>query len=275
MRNHVNHAVSIVKALFFCSLSLMIGYGTVGLAQTETSKTKTTEEMTTKDQQSQDKMTEGGSKDDKEGHDHGDDHDQDKDRDDDHDDHSRGDGDKGDHDNHDDDEKSHDDKDDKKDDHDHQKSQGKDSSHKLHKVSVSASEVTLATKSNDLHIQLNIPLESVVGFEYKPKTDKEKKALEDAKKLFQASKLFAFHQKLGCKASVSEVDFVFDDDHAEAKYHGKFSCTGLKQKQKTNMVTFQLGKLFPKLKQVELSYVPASGTAVKKTYKEFPFNVQL
>lgn len=147
--------------------------------------------------------------------------------------------------------------------------------HKLHKAHAHgiAQLMVAVDKSSQLHVNLVIPLESLVGFEYQPKTDKEKLEVENAKKLFaDSSKLFALDADLKCQETKSELDFVYKDSHAEGKYHVAYDCKGLGSGKK---FTVNVASVFPRIKKIQLQFIPAGGNASSANHKKFPFDIEL
>ena len=147
--------------------------------------------------------------------------------------------------------------------------------HKLHKAHTHgiAQLMVAVDKSSQLHVNLVIPLESLVGFEYQPKTDKEKLEVENAKKMFaDSSKLFALDAALKCQETQSDLNFVYKDSHAEGKYHVAYACKGLGSGKK---FTVNVASVFPRIKKIQLQFIPASGNASSADHKKFPFDIEL
>lgn len=125
-------------------------------------------------------------------------------------------------------------------------------------------------------VELRGPAESFVGFEHKPKTKTEKKAVRDAQKVLkqQALPLLGFSADLECTLS----DFVFDmihesnhkhdhdhghgdkhkGEHSEIKVTYKFSCKKMVQATKLEL---GLTKSFSNIKNISVAILPSSGNA--------------
>lgn len=86
-----------------------------------------------------------------------------------------------------------------------------------------ALKVEMAVEGKTLEIDIDGPAESFIGFEYLPKTDKEKKTFSDAQALWTKDllgKLFVLDAKLGCK--ITESSFKQEvEDHNDHKNHKK------------------------------------------------------
>lgn len=78
----------------------------------------------------------------------------------------------------------------------------------------------LAVEKNTADLDLDGPAESFIGFEYLPKSAKDKKALSDAKNLWEKNLLsvVTFDSALGCKVSEASFNQIIDEkETAEAQ----------------------------------------------------------
>jgi hypothetical protein len=83
----------------------------------------------------------------------------------------------------------------------------------------------MAVEKNIVDLDLDGPTEAFIGFEYLPKTDKEKKLFGDVKKLWEKKilDLVIFEKKLICKISESSFKQVIDEKETaeeQAKING-------------------------------------------------------
>jgi len=79
-----------------------------------------------------------------------------------------------------------------------------------------AIKLEIAVEGKSIEVDLDGPAESFIGFEYAPKTDKEKKAFKDAEALWTKdllTKLFVLDKKLGCTSSEVSFKQEMDEDH--------------------------------------------------------------
>ena len=128
-------------------------------------------------------------------------------------------------------------------------------------------KIEMAVEGKTIDIDIDGPAESFVGFEYTPKTAKEKKAWSDAETLWTKdliSKLFILDSSLGCKVTEASFKQEVDEDHTakdtkkEAGVHsdieaeGKITC--LKDLAGQNLVV-ALKKHFPKIKKLAVELV--------------------
>lgn len=85
-------------------------------------------------------------------------------------------------------------------------------------------EINLAIDGEELEIEFVSPADSIVGFEYAPSTDTEKKAVADAIELLQdPDRLFDIPASAGCKLHEVEAERHAEgdhDDHTEHDDHG-------------------------------------------------------
>lgn len=77
-----------------------------------------------------------------------------------------------------------------------------------HAHSHGAGKMSLAFDGLNGRIEFEVAAESILGFEYAPKTDKDKKTLADAIKAFQEnfSKMVQFDSTLGCEMTADKVE---------------------------------------------------------------------
>jgi hypothetical protein len=93
---------------------------------------------------------------------------------------------------------------------------------KTHKAHVHGEgKFFLTQEGNELEVALEIPADSVVGFEHAPRTKKQKAAIKRAKKTFKNPKAFiAFPKKAKCRFDEVEVEAPHEDDH-DQHHHSK------------------------------------------------------
>ncbi len=76
--------------------------------------------------------------------------------------------------------------------------------------------MNLAYEGEELQIEFVSPADGIVGFEYEPSTDAERKAVEDAiAALRNPQSLFALPGNAGCELHEVEVERHAEDDHDE------------------------------------------------------------
>jgi hypothetical protein len=112
--------------------------------------------------------------------------------------------------------------------------------------------VSVAIDKNMLLIGAEIPAEAVFGLERKPKTDAEKKKVEEASAVLKdkVETLFELPADLECKVTdVKLSDNLTDDDHADVDVDYTFTCG-----KTAAGSTLKLGllKVFPKIKKVKV-----------------------
>ena len=150
--------------------------------------------------------------------------------------------------------------------------------HHAHKHSVAELKVAV-DKSNKLKVELHVPMDSLIGFEHKPVSDKEKALHDEAKKKLVPSKLFSTDNSLKCLKQLSKLEFNYQDDHAEAHLVADYSCENLttddKSKKDKKHLLIKISKHFPKVKLVNITYVDASGKALKLESKDTEYKLEL
>ncbi len=79
--------------------------------------------------------------------------------------------------------------------------------------------INLAIEGDELEIEFVSPAESIVGFEYEPSTDAERKAVKDAIALLRdPEKLFALPASAGCKLHEVEAERHAEGGHDDHGY---------------------------------------------------------
>ena len=127
-------------------------------------------------------------------------------------------------------------------------------------------KLEVAVEGKIIELDIDGPAESFVGFEYSPKTAKEKKTWADAESLWNKdllTKLFILDKKLGCTSS--EVSFKQEVDeeghkaskkeagvHSDVEAKAKITCA---QDLKGQSLTVGLKKHFPHIKKLTIDLV--------------------
>ena len=74
--------------------------------------------------------------------------------------------------------------------------------------------INIAVEKDELELEFKIPSESLVGFEWKPKTDAERKAIDDALALLRdPSKVLELPENAKCEVHEVEAEWEASDDH--------------------------------------------------------------
>ena len=73
-------------------------------------------------------------------------------------------------------------------------------------------------------IEVMVPADDLVGFEYNPSSDQEKNAVADALATLEDVDLFRFNAEAGCSRTSVHADFEVEGDHAEFHAEIEFSC---------------------------------------------------
>lgn len=118
-------------------------------------------------------------------------------------------------------------------------------------------EVDVAVDGNLLQIVLHSPLDSLVGFEHAPRTQRERQALESLRgRLLQTEKLFVPSAGAGCTRQSVEVEMPFDDKgketqgsdgHAELQASFAFQCA---RPDALKAIEFRLFDVFPRMERI-------------------------
>lgn len=126
-----------------------------------------------------------------------------------------------------------------------------------------ASELDVAVDGPRLQIRLQSPMEDLVGFERKPRNDRERELIKAmGEQLANGSRLFGLPTAAGCilkshdwSAPVLEQKTAAkDDDHADVKASWTFECASPKA---LRSVTVNLFDTFARMKTISAQLVAA------------------
>lgn len=147
------------------------------------------------------------------------------------------------------------------------KTTDKPSQPKQNKAHVHGSaKVGIAFEENYGKVTLEAPAESIVGFEFVPKSAKDqKRQSEQLEKLDKSiSEMIVFDESLKCVFTSGGSDINRSGDHADLKTSFEVKCN---KTPKDTVVKFNFQKVFPKLKTVEVQALISElqlSTTVKK-----------
>ena len=124
-------------------------------------------------------------------------------------------------------------------------------------------KMDLAVDGNSLTISLEMPLDSAVGFEHLPKTEKQKTALVEAiNTLKKAAELFVPTAAGGCTVESVEVENPFPDGQAKANGHADFDANYVflcVEPTSVKGLETSLFKRFRRLHRIEVQRATAGG----------------
>lgn len=143
-----------------------------------------------------------------------------------------------------------------------------------------AIKLEIAVEGKTIEIDIDGPAESFIGFEYVPKTEKEKKVFSAAQSLWTQdllTKLFILDQNLGCSAT--EVSFKQEVEekkskketgvHSDIEAKAKITCS-LDLKGLPMIVAVK--KYFPKIKKLTIDLI---GSETKSINAKASENIKL
>jgi hypothetical protein len=127
-------------------------------------------------------------------------------------------------------------------------------------------ELKLVWEKNVVTIELETPAVNIVGFEHAPRTETQKKAVQDAVAMLRAAdKLFSFTPEAGCRGEATDVKSALIDarkgqaaEHSEFEAGYRFTCD---KPDALKAVEVNLLKLFPKMQKLRAQSVSATGQA--------------
>lgn len=129
-----------------------------------------------------------------------------------------------------------------------------------------AAELKLVWEKNIVTIELETPAVNIVGFEHAPRTDAQKKVVQNAVATLRAAdKLFSFTPEAGCRSEATDVKSALIDtkqgqtaEHSEFEASYRFACD---KPDALKAVDVSLLKLFPKMRKLRAQSVSATSQA--------------
>lgn len=142
--------------------------------------------------------------------------------------------------------------------------------HKTHKAHEHGhAKLNLVVEGSKLTAQLEAPSESIYGFEYEPKSDKEKKQRESGGEKLKSNfdRMLVLDKSLACSFQNTKLDLHASEkdesdeghkggkkasDHSET--HAEFVATCQKPLAGTK-ASFAFGKVFPRIKEIKIQVI--------------------
>jgi len=118
-------------------------------------------------------------------------------------------------------------------------------------------KLEIAIDGSVLTIGLEVPGESIVGFEHKAKTEKQKQSVKAAQeKLSDASAIFTLPEGAGCKIKSAEAELHQHGKHNEFEASYAFTCSkiGSLTSLRTNLFS-----LYPAIEEIDVQYATPAG----------------
>ena len=130
-----------------------------------------------------------------------------------------------------------------------------------------AGKLTLAIEGRTVSLEFDAPAQDIVGFEARPRTDKQRAAVEQATMtLRDPFKLFSPTPAAGCTVESAASELVFEEsgtpqgatEAAHAEFQGRYSlvCQSIEALQG---IDFPYFKLFPRAEEVEVQVIAPAG----------------
>lgn len=107
----------------------------------------------------------------------------------------------------------------------------------------------LVMQGQDLELSLSSPLDNLVGFEYKPKTNADKEKLNKAKAVLRAGDWAKLSSAAQCQLKKVDLDEDFHEAHADMDVELTFQC---QKPELLNTLDLDLFRAFPNLKNLDV-----------------------
>ena len=118
--------------------------------------------------------------------------------------------------------------------------------------------LNIAIDSEGALIEVAVPADDLVGFEYTPSSQQEKNAVVDALEALGAEGLFTFNAEAGCVRSSVHAAFEVEDDHAEFHSEMEFDCA---DSGAISVLSTTYFILFPKTHELDVQVSTNAGSA--------------
>ncbi len=146
--------------------------------------------------------------------------------------------------------------------------------HKEHGAHVhGAAQLSVAVEGKKMDFEYDGSAMSIVGFEHKPKSAKDKKQVADSIAVFknEIQSIVSLSSQLKCQVTKNDVEIEYDGNHSDLEGKFTFDCdkdiTG-------NTLSIDFSKKFPNLKSADLQIITDKNQSSVKI-KSFPFVVEL
>jgi hypothetical protein len=122
-------------------------------------------------------------------------------------------------------------------------------------------KLNVVWEGNKIDIELENPADNIVGFEHAPRTDSQKKAVQEAlATLKDAGKVFGFPPEAQCRGQASSVKTESEaskgEPHSEFHAQYRFTC---EKPDALKTVDVYIFKLFPKTRTLQTQIVSPKG----------------
>jgi hypothetical protein len=125
-------------------------------------------------------------------------------------------------------------------------------------------KVGMAVDKNVVEIDIDAPSESFLGFEYKPKTAKEKKIFSDFENKWNKSfdSLISFDKKLNCKVVDINLTHEIEGAHSDIEIKAKLQCAA---NISGSEVQISLKKVFKNIKKLSVEVISGETKSIEIT----------
>ena len=122
-----------------------------------------------------------------------------------------------------------------------------------------SAELNVAWEGKTVTIELESPAVNIVGFEHQPRTDAQKKAVNDAMAtLKKPDSLFAFTPEARCAGKTTGVESELAKAHGHTEFHATYSFT-CENPEALKTIDVNVFTLFPKTHKLRAQVVSVRG----------------
>lgn len=118
-------------------------------------------------------------------------------------------------------------------------------------------QINIAFEGSKGAMEIEVPTESLTGFEFKPKTEKDKAAEKKAVDILKEkiSSLVMFEASWKCQVTATKIEMHQEGSHRECHASYEIKCI---TEPKKGSISFRFGKEFPTWAQVKVQVLTGS-----------------
>ncbi len=117
--------------------------------------------------------------------------------------------------------------------------------------------VVISDDKKEISLNLEAPMESILGFEHAPKSPEEKRLYEQAKKIWMQDflQVMSIDQNFQCNINNVKFEHALEDSHGSIQAEANLQCKKVLQNA---MMSVKLIKQFPKIKKIHMEILGQS-----------------
>lgn len=132
----------------------------------------------------------------------------------------------------------------------------------------------MAAEGKQILVMLKSPADSFLGFEYKPKTKKEKELVKKTKQTWMKNimSLVGGDSLKDCKQGQSSWNLKYEGSHSEILAEAYINCSGNVEGRE---ITISMKDSYKKIETIHLQLLRSDGSALNKKIKDKKYKIKL